>query len=359
MTDLSSPRVRSAGGIDVGYRRSVLEAGRVSILLRRRSVVVASVVAAVIVAIAVASMALGSYPVDPATVVKVLFGGGEGLDRTVVLQWRLPRILAAVLLGGFLAIAGAVFQTVTRNPLASPDILGLSNGAFTGMLISVVVFSAGWATMTVGAVAGGLITAVVIWGLARREGFQGFRLIVIGIGVAAMLASANTWMLLETELETAMFASAWGAGSLNGVTAQPVWSAVLCGVPLLGGLIALTPRLRQLDMGDDLAVATGANPARDRTAALACAVGLVSIATAVIGPVAFVALAAPQVARRLADTPYLPAVVSALVGGLLLLVADLVAQHVLPVTLPAGVVTVSVGGIYLVIMLIQEVRRRA
>ncbi|MBM7367708.1 FecCD family ABC transporter permease [Gordonia hydrophobica] len=345
--------------VDVGYHRTVLSAGGYSVALRRRSVVVAVALMAVILVCGVAALAFGSYHVSPTTIVQVLLGGGERVDRTVVLAWRVPRALAAVLLGGFLAVAGAVFQTVTRNPLASPDILGLANGAFTGMLLTVVVFSAGWSVVTLGAVLGGLATAVVIWALARHDGFQGFRLIVIGIGVSAMLASLNTWMLLETELETAMFASAWGAGTLNGVTAQPVVIAAICGVPLLAALALLTPRLRQLDLGDDVALATGVRPARDRTIALGCAVGLVSIATAVVGPVAFVALAAPQIARRLARTPYLPLTVSALTGGLLLLVADLIAQHVLPVTLPAGVVTVSVGGIYLVVMLIQEVRRRA
>lgn len=345
--------------VDVGYRHRLLRAGPIQAHVRTRSLVVGIALILAIGASAIAALALGKYTLDPGAVLNTLLGGGSALDRTVVMEWRLPRTLAAVILGGFLAISGALFQTVTRNPLASPDILGLSNGAFTGMLLTVVLFSASWPLMTTGAVIGGFVTAAVIWGLSHRGGVQGFRLIVIGIGVAAMLASANTWMLLEVELETAMFASAWGAGTLNGVTAGPVVGAIACGVPLVVVLVFLSPRLRQLDLGDDVATATGARPVLVRTTSLLVAVGLVSIATAVVGPVAFVALAAPQVARRLARTPYLSLTLSALVGALVLLASDLIAQHVLPMTLPVGVVTVSVGGLYLVAMIIQEIRRSA
>lgn len=352
-------RTRDAETTDVGYRRRLLRAGPFTIPLRTRSLITAAAFVLAIAILTIAALGLGTYPLAPDAVLSALLGGGEALDRTVVFEWRLPRALAAIVLGAFLAIAGALFQTVTRNPLASPDILGLSNGAFTGMLLTVVFLSASWPLMTAGAVLGGLLTAALIWGLAHRGGVQGFRLIVIGIGVAAILASANTWMLLEVELETAMFASAWGAGTLNGVTAPPLTGAIAVGLPLLLALAVLTSRMRQLDLGDDVATATGARPVVVRTLMLLIGVGLVSVATAVIGPVAFIALAAPQVARRVSRTPYLSLVLSALVGASLLLASDLLAQHVLPVALPVGVVTVSVGGIYLVATLIQEIRHRA
>lgn len=346
-----------SANFDIGYRRHLLRWGRWSVALRTRSIVVAVLLVLVIVALGIAALGLGTYPLTPAEVIQVLAGDGEALDRAVVFEWRMARMFAAVILGGILAIAGALFQTVTQNPLASPDILGLSNGAFTGMLMTVVFFSASWPLMTAGAVIGGLATALVIWALAQRGGVQGFRLIVVGIGIAALLASTNTWMLLEIELETAMFASAWGTGTLNGVTGAPLLGAVACAIPLILALIFIFPRLRQLDLGDDVATATGAEPAAVRTLTLLLAVGLVSIATAVIGPVAFISLAAPQIARRLTRTPYLSLGLSALVGSILLLASDLIAQHVLPVTLPVGVVTVSVGGLYLVATLIKEMRR--
>lgn len=347
------------GQIDVGYRRRVLRLGHWTLPVRVRALVVVLIAVAVIAVLGVLALGLGTYPLSPDAVLTVLTGGGEGLDRTVVMEWRLPRALAAIILGGFLGIAGALFQTVTRNPLASPDILGLSNGAFTGMLLVTVAGATSWPVVTTGAVLGGAVTAAVIWGFARRGGVQGFRLIVVGIGVSSILASLNTWMLLEVELETAMFASAWGAGSLNAVTAAQVGGALICGLPVLVALSVLGPRLRQLDLGDDVAAITGARPARVRTVALLLAVLLVCLATAVIGPVAFIALAAPQIARRVAGTPYLSLGASAVIGAVLLLGSDLIAQHVLPVSLPVGVVTVSVGGAYLVATLIQEIRRRA
>ena len=185
---------------DHGYRRLTLRVGRLSLPVRARSVTVGLMFTVTILLLGILSLGLGTYQLSPTQVLQTFLQGGESLDRTVVLQWRLPRTLAAISLGALLGMAGAVFQTVTRNPLASPDILGLSNGAFTGMLLSIVFVSSSWPVMTAGAVTGGLLTALVIWLLAHRGGVQGFRLIVIGIGVAAMLASANTWMLLEVEL---------------------------------------------------------------------------------------------------------------------------------------------------------------
>ncbi|MDR7320571.1 MULTISPECIES: FecCD family ABC transporter permease [Catenuloplanes] len=345
--------------MDVGYHRLLLRIGAVSVPVRRRSLIVGALLAAVIAVLAVVSLGLGTYTLSPRQVVLALTGHGGALDRTVVIQWRLPRTLAAVLLGAVLGVAGALFQTVTRNPLASPDVLGLGNGAFTGMLLVVATGTGDWTLLTLGAVLGGTTAAALIWLLAHRQGITGFRLIIVGIGVSALLSSVNTWLLLQVELETAMFASAWGAGSLNGVTATAVRGAAVCAIPLLAVLAVLGPRLRQLDLGDDVATATGARPAGVRRGALVVAVALVSIATAVVGPVAFIALAAPQIARRAARTPYLSTGLSAFVGGTLLLASDLVAQHLLPVTLPVGVVTVSVGGAYLVAMIVREIRRHA
>lgn len=356
---MTATRTAAAARVPVGYGRYSVPVGGGRWFVRRRSVHVGLAMLAVIVALAILSLGLGTYALSPSQVVDVLVGGGVGIDRTVVLEWRLPRTIAAIALGGFLAVAGALFQTVTRNPLASPDIIGLSNGAFTGMLLTMVLVSASWAALTVGAVVGGLAAATAIWLLASRHGVQGFRLIVVGIGVSALLASVNTWLLLQVELETAMFASAWGTGTLNGLTATPVFAAVLAGLPLVGALVPLSQRLRQLDLGDEAAAAIGVNAGRVRTAALLIGVLLVSISTAVIGPVAFIALAAPQVARRLARSPSLSLTLSALLGGALLLASDLVAQHVLPVALPTGVVTVSVGGLYLVAVIVLEIRRRA
>lgn len=341
------------------YRRVVVRAGRATIPLRARSLVAGVAALVVIALLGVLALGLGTFPVAPLRVIEVLAGGGDAMERTVVVDWRLARALAAIGVGALLGVAGALFQTVTRNPLASPDILGLSSGAFTGMLVTLVLVSTSWPALMAGALVGGVTTAAAIWLLSYRGGVQGFRLIVVGIGVSAMLSSANTWMLLQIELETAMFASAWGAGSLNGVTAGPLAAALACAAPFVVLAFALVPRMRQLELGDDLAAATGARPALTRSLALLAGVALVAAATTVAGPVAFVALAAPQVGRLLARTPHLSLGLSALLGAVLLLGSDLVAQHLLPAPLPVGVVTVSVGGAYLVLMIVLEIRRRA
>lgn len=340
-------------------RRVLLRLGPLAVPLRGRSILVATVVVGVILVLGIVSLGVGTYVVAPDAVVRTLLGAGDTMDRVVIVEWRLPRTLAAIALGAILAVAGALFQTVTRNPLASPDILGLSNGAFTGMLVALVLVSATWQSLTVGALVGGVVTALVIWMLSYRGGIQGFRLIVIGIGIAALLASFNTWMLLQIELETAMFASAWGTGTLNAVTGGSLGGALLCAAPFVVVAALLGPSLRQLDLGDDVAAASGARPNLVRGVALVVGVALVAAATSVAGPVAFVSLAAPQVARLVARTPHLSLGLSAAFGALILLASDLVAQHLLPVALPVGVVTVSVGGAYLVLMIILEIRRRA
>ncbi|CAL4859142.1 iron chelate uptake ABC transporter family permease subunit [Microbacterium sp. MM2322] len=324
-----------------------------------RALVVGVAASVVLVVLAVLGLVLGDFPIELQRIPGILAGGGERIERTVVVDWRLTRVIAAVGVGALLGIAGALFQTVTRNPLASPDILGLSSGAFSGMLLTLVLVSASWQALVAGSLVGGLVTALVIQLLASRDGLQGFRIIVVGIGVSAMLASLNTWLLLQVELETAMFASAWGAGSLNGVADGPVAGALVAAVPIAAVAFCLVPRMRQLELGDDLAAATGARPRAVRALALLAGVGLVSAATTVAGPVAFVALAAPQVARRLARTPSLPLGLSALLGAVILLASDLVAQHALPAPLPVGVVTVSVGGVYLLSVIVMEIRRRA
>ncbi|WEO76168.1 iron chelate uptake ABC transporter family permease subunit [Cryobacterium sp. SO2] len=345
--------------LDVGRRRVVLRIRGSSLVIGVRSAVVGLIVTLVTVLLGLLALALGDFPITIAEVVGVLTGQVDALPRIVVLEWRLPRAAAAVLFGAALAVAGAIFQTVTRNPLASPDIIGLANGSFTGMLVALLVLGGSWPLLTAGSLIGGLLAAVLIYLLAYRGGLHGFRFIVVGIGISAMLASVNTWMLLRVELETALFASAWGAGTMNSVTALTAVPAGLCIVLLLALLPLVAPAMRQLDLGDDAASASGVAVGRARLLAIALAVCLVSVVTAVAGPIAFVALAAPQITRRLTQSPGIPLVTTGLVGGALLLGSDLIAQHVIPLTVPVGVVTVVLGGGYLVWLLIHESRRRA
>ncbi|SED95746.1 iron complex transport system permease protein [Arthrobacter alpinus] len=359
MTPSKAATASTPPDVQFGYRRLVLGSDGFHTVLHLRAVLVAVGFALFIIVLAAAALMNGDYELTLAQVIAVLNGSDDGLARTVVLDWRLPRILSAILLGGALAVSGAIFQTLTRNPLASPDIVGLSHGAFTGMLLTVLAFGTSWALMATGAVAGGVLAALAIYMISYRGGIQGFRFIIVGIAISAMLASVNTWILLQVELETAMFASAWGAGTLNAVTPEQVNGAALAILVLFVAIATLAPALRQLDLGDDAAAALGLRLGRVRLFAILIGVGLVCVATAVAGPVAFVALAAPQIAQRAARTPYLPLVLSALAGGAILLGSDFIAQHLLPHPLPVGVVTVVVGGAYLVWAIIAEIRKRA
>ena len=323
---------------------------------RARSVAVAVALLVVIALLLVVALAMGDYPLTVVDVFDALVGRAEGLVSTVVLDWRLPRAAAAAAFGAALGVAGAIFQTIARNPLASPDVIGLAHGSFTGMIVALLFLGGSWPLLIGGSLIGGIVTALVVALLTARDGFRSFRFIVIGIGVSAMLAALNSWLLLRAELETALFAAAWGAGSLNAVSSDTAWPAILCIAIVLFAVPPVARSMRQLELGDDVALATGVAVGRTRILVIGIAVTLVSVVTAIAGPVAFVALSAPQIARRLTGSASIPLVVSALTAAMLLLGADIVAQHVIPLTVPVGIVTVVLGGGYLVWLLAREMR---
>ncbi|GAA1621289.1 iron chelate uptake ABC transporter family permease subunit [Leucobacter chromiireducens subsp. solipictus] len=310
------------------------------------------------IALGLLSLVSGDYPLSLGEVWQALFSGVDDFTRTVVVEWRLPRILAAIVFGAALGASGAVFQSLTRNPLASPDILGFSAGAYTGALIVIIVLGRSYLQVAAGALIGGIATAALVYVLAFRRGAQGFRLIIVGIAISAMLSSVNTWLTLTADLDTAMVAAVWGAGSLNGVTWQQTGlGSVLVAILLLAVLVLGRP-LRQLELGDDAAQALGVRVEASRLLLMLLSVGLIAVVTAAAGPIAFVALAAPQIARRLTRSPGVSVASAALMGAAMLVSSDAIAQHALPAMLPVGTVTVVVGGGYLIWLLIREARRQ-
>ncbi len=307
--------------------------------------------------LALVALGVGDYPLGVVDVVRALVTD-QGFATTIVTEWRLPRVLVALVFGAALAVSGALFQSVTRNPLGSPDVIGFSTGSYTGVLVVTTVLGTGTLGVSAGALVAGLLTALVVYLLAYRDGVQGFRLIVVGIGVTGMLHGVNVWLLLRAKTEVALAASIWGAGSLSLVG----WSQALPAVAVLAVLAplvwAVRPSLRQLELGDDAASAHGVRVEASRLAVVVLGVALIATVTATAGPIAFVALAAPQIARRLTGSAGLPLVASALTGAVVLLAADVLAQHVLPTALPVGVVTVVLGGVYLLALIVREARRR-
>jgi iron complex transport system permease protein len=345
--------------VDFGHRVLVLRRAGIALRWQLRSLVVCLVLSAAAVAVTTWTLGLGDYPLGPLEVWAALLGDPDaGFARIVVVQWRLPRALAALVFGAALGAAGAVFQSLTRNPLASPDIIGFSTGAYTGALIVIILVGGSALAVTAGALVGGMATAAVVYLLAFRRGVLGFRLIIVGIGISAMHGSLNTWLLLTAELETAMSAAVWGAGTLTAVT----WPWVLGAGAAILVMLVLTavaaPGLRRLELGDDAARALGTRAEPLRLVLMVLGVALTATVTAAAGPIAFIALAAPQIARRLARTPGVTIAPAAITGALLLAAADLIAQHAMHRMLPVGVVTVVVGGGYLVWLIVHEVRRR-
>lgn len=331
--------------------------GPCSVRYSLRAMGICAILAALIVLSATFAMTIGEMNIDLAQVATILLGKGEsGLSEHIVLNIRLPRVLAALFVGIALGISGAVFQSVSRNALGSPDIIGFTTGAATGALIQIIVFGTGATQVALAAVTGGVLTAMAVYALARQGGVVGsYRLILTGIGVGAMLSALNGLMLVRGNLDSAVMANLWLAGSLHART----WGHVL---PLLVGTLLLVPltylgaaALRMIEMGDDMACQLGIRVERVRIGMVFCAVVLAALATGAAGPIAFVALAAPQLSARLCRGTSLPVFSAGLMGGFLLLAADLLTQSLpLAVSVPIGRMTGIVGGVYLIWLLTRS-----
>ncbi|SHI46511.1 iron complex transport system permease protein [Nocardiopsis flavescens] len=358
MSTLTPPRPRT-GGRSTPRGSFVLRLGeRYSLLVRPRTLLVALVLLVVSAAALVVSVSVGDYEIPLAAVPAAIAGVGERLDVFFVQGVRLPRALTALGVGAALGLAGAVFQSLSRNALGSPDIIGFTSGAATGAVAVILLVGGGRLMVSLGAVAGGLLTAGVVYLLAMKNGVHGYRLVLVGIGISAMLTAVRDYLLTRADLTDAMGAQIWMIGSLN-ARGWPEVVAVGVSLALLGPvLLYLGARLRFMELGDDTARALGVDTQAVQVGALAAASALTGAAIAVSGPIGFVALAAPQLARRLTRTGGTTFVGAALMGAALLAVADLVALRALaPTQLPVGVVTAVIGGSYLIWLLYTEWRR--
>lgn len=295
------------------------------------------------------AMTLGDIRLSWGEVLAALLGQGSGADRSVVWKWRLPRVVAAVVFGAALAVSGAIFQRLTRNPLGSPDIVGFNVGALSGVLVATALgLGVGFWGRGLSALVGGLLTALVVYLLAYRGGAQSFYFVVMGLAVSAFLASVNTWFMTFFDLSVTFEAALWGAGSLLFVS----WESLIPAGCVIFGLLLLSfpvvRALEHLELGDDMAAALGLPVELARVGLIVVGVALTATVTAVAGPIVFIALAAPQIAVRLVSGGRFSPVMTALVGAVLLLISDMLAQHVFAgVVLPTGAVTIVVGGLYL------------
>ncbi|MFC4959677.1 FecCD family ABC transporter permease [Streptomyces mauvecolor] len=337
--------------------------GRVSFVWRLRVVLVTLLLMAAAFFLFCLSIAVGDFPVGLPKVIATLFGGGERVDNFVIMDLRMPRALAGLVVGIALGVSGALTQSIARNPLASPDILGITSGA-SAVAVFLVTVSGGAAaavTSSVGlsgaALAGGLATGLLVYFMAWRRGVDGFRLILIGISVSAVMQAITTWLLVTADIKDVARAQAWLVGSLDNRSWDDVSVALWGTLALMAIVLGAAFQFKPLHFGDDVAAGLGVRHARVRAVLLLCAVLLAGFAVSAAGPVPFVAMVAPQVAMRLTKHPTPPLVASATVGALLLIGSDLVARTALPITLPVGVVTAAIGGPFLIHLLVRANRR--
>ncbi|SHM63181.1 FecCD family ABC transporter permease [Cryptosporangium aurantiacum] len=337
---------------------TVVRRGAVSLRFRNRSLVVGAVLTVLALATAAVSLTSGDFPVPLADVLRSLVGLGDPATDVIVLELRLPRVLVALLVGLALGAAGATFQSLTRNPLGSPDFVGLTVGSSTGALLVILLIGASGLAVSVGAIVGCVATSVAVYLLAFRRGTQPFRLVLMGIGVSALLEAVNSFLILRARLADAIAAQVWIIGSVSERTFTEVVIVGVAVVAVLPVLLYFSRHLSMLNLGDDTAILHGVRLEPSRAVLAGGAVVLAAAATAAAGPVGFVALAAPHLASRLTRAPGPNILPAALMGALLMISGDWIAQRLLPDRdLPVGVVTAAVGGTYLTWLLAREWRR--
>ncbi|MFF0174279.1 FecCD family ABC transporter permease [Micromonospora profundi] len=322
---------------------------------RRRRVLLAVLATLVVAAFAVSLMA-GRTFYPPADVLAVLSGEDVPGASFTVGTLRLPRAVLAVLAGACFGLGGVTFQTMLRNPLASPDMIGISSGASAAAAFAIVMLNLGEAGVSAFAIVVGLAVALVIYLLSFKDGVAGIRLVLIGIGMAAMLDSLTAYVLSQAAEWDLQEALRWLTGSLNGVTWKQVTPVAVAMVVLAPVLLGQARNLAMMQLGDDTAAALGVRLERTRILVIVAAVGLISFATAATGPIAFVAFLSGPIAARLVGPVGSLLLPSALVGSLLVLVADFVGQFAFDTRYPVGVVTGVLGAPYLIYLLIRTNR---
>lgn len=327
-----------------------------SILFEQRAVAVNLGLFAALLVASVIYLSLGSVKVEPVAVLQALLGNADMMASFVVLELRLPRLAAASATGAAFALAGILMQTLARNRLATPGIIGIDNGATAFAVASIVGIGVSIAPPAM-ALAGATTAAVLTFGLAAGSGTQGYRFIVAGIGVGAVFGAVTQLMLARVAIDTANAAYPWTVGSLN---ARPSGALQLLMLGLALGLVtalALARSLTLLRFKDATASGLGVNVKRRRLEVLLLSVALTGLAVAVAGPVGMVGLIGPEIARSLSSSRSVPVLAATLAGALVMVLADLAGRTLLaPIEIPVGIVTAVVGGPWLIWILMRPQR---
>jgi len=303
------------------------------------------------------TLLLGQSYTPPSVVWKVLSGEHVPEASFTVGHLRLPRAVTSLLVGMSFGMAGTAFQTMLRNPLASPDIIGVSSGASAAAVFAIIVLKMDGSSVALFSIIAGLLVALSVYGLSYRNGVAGTRLILIGIGVSAMIESFISYLLSQANSWDLQEAMRWLTGSVNSVQIHQTLP-LFVSLTIFGGLLLCCNRdLEALHMGEDTAAALGINIGLNRITVVICAVGLIAVATSITGPIAFVAFLSGPIAARIVQGTGSLLIPSALVGASLVLLGDYIGQFLLPSRYPVGVVTGALGAPYL-IYLIMRVNRK-
>ncbi|WP_374312746.1 FecCD family ABC transporter permease [Microbacterium sp.] len=318
---------------------------------RRRALVVGGVLLAVVILAAV-TLSVGDYPLAPADVWRTLWGGGDRAQSYVVFQVRLPRLTMALIVGAALGAAGALLQSLLRNPLAGPDLLGISGGAGAAAVFAMLILGLGGPLLAVAAFAAGIVVAAFLLLAGRHRADGGYRLILAGVGVAFLSIAITNYLMVRAQVELAQAALVWLTGSL---ASTPWWNVATVAVVVLLAVPAVVACARWLpltQMGAPTAASLGVRTSTVRLVTVFTAVLLTSVTCAFVGPIAFIALCAPAIARPLLGHGAIGVGTSAAIGAGLLTAADLVAQFAIPgYAMPVGVVTGAIGAVFLLWLL--------
>ncbi|MBT0768336.1 iron chelate uptake ABC transporter family permease subunit [Kineosporia sp. J2-2] len=336
--------------------------GPVGIPWRPRALAVTVVALIVLAGLIVAGTAAGSASLSPADVVRTLLGNGTYPQHLIVFDLRLPRILTGVLVGICLGTAGALTQTFTNNPLATPDVIGVTAGASTGAVAAILVGGGSYAVsdavlgsgIPVAATIGALTASALVYGLGWRDGIDSYRLILVGIGVSSVLTALTSYLLVRAQITDATRAAAWLVGSLSGTSwtsLTPLAVVTAVAAPLA---VACSAPLAVAQLGDETATGVGLAVQRHRLLVIALAVLLTGAAVAAAGPVGFVAFVVPQIALRTTAASRPPILLSGLLGACLVTAADLAARTAFPYQVPVGLLTTLVGAPYLIWLLVRH-----
>lgn len=325
---------------------------------RRRRVLVVAAMTLVVLVAGTGALLVGAAGLTPGQAIAGAVGLGDQGDVFIIQKLRLPRIEAAVVVGAAFGLAGALFQSTLRNPLASPDILGISSGASLGAVTGLLALGLSGVVLSAMAFAGAGLVALAIWLLAWRKGLHSIRFVLVGVGFAYLCSSLVAWSMARAEENEAAGVLIWTVGSVSDIRGDQL-ALVATGTLVLSVAVAVLSRTQgPLSLGDDNARSLGVRVDAARIGTLLLAVALVALATSAAGPIAFVALVAPAIARRLVNDGGAALAASAATGAAMTLVADVVGQHgLLGVAAPVGIVTGLVGAPYLLWLLATTEKR--